>query len=143
MDTYLDKYLKSKQNCECVGGIIINPWDTRDISDYHRYKFHVVKQCGGKWGFPKGHIETEDTTLYDTAIREISEETGYSFNHLIEGNDYKLLSFDDNSTNILYIKNIAFYVFVLLKPENELKKTLIDTKEICDSKWANISYIQK
>ena len=30
-----------------------------------------------KWSFPKGHRESFDNSYYDTAIREVFEETGY------------------------------------------------------------------
>jgi 8-oxo-dGTP pyrophosphatase MutT (NUDIX family) len=30
----------------------------------------------GHWGFPKGHIETIDSDLATTALRELAEETG-------------------------------------------------------------------
>jgi hypothetical protein len=39
-----------------------------------------------KFGFPKGHYEKYDKTPYDTALRELNEETG-----LVE-NDFKLFS---------------------------------------------------
>ena len=32
----------------------------------------------GKWGFPKGHREPEDTSDLETAVRECFEETGYT-----------------------------------------------------------------
>ena len=35
----------------------------------------LVKQTTGDWGFPKGHIE-ENETEEETAIREVKEETG-------------------------------------------------------------------
>ena len=34
----------------------------------------MVKQLLGHWGFPKGHIE-KDETEYETALREVKEET--------------------------------------------------------------------
>lgn len=38
--------------------------------------FLVIRQNQGHWCFPKGHVEGEESE-YDTASREILEETGY------------------------------------------------------------------
>lgn len=40
-----------------------------------KIKFLLVKQKNGYYGFPKGHVEGEETEL-ETAKREIKEETG-------------------------------------------------------------------
>lgn len=37
-------------------------------------EFLLVRQYGGHWSFPKGHVE-EDESEYETALREIKEET--------------------------------------------------------------------
>ena len=37
-------------------------------------KVLVLKQVQGHWGFPKGHVENNETEI-ETAIREIKEET--------------------------------------------------------------------
>lgn len=37
-------------------------------------KILLVKQTQGHWGIPKGHVE-ENETEYETAIREVKEET--------------------------------------------------------------------
>lgn len=39
-------------------------------------KILVIQQAEGHWGFPKGHVEAEETEV-QTAIREIKEETNY------------------------------------------------------------------
>ena len=36
----------------------------------------LLRYPQGHWGFPKGHVEDSDTSLRDTAIRELKEETG-------------------------------------------------------------------
>jgi bis(5'-nucleosidyl)-tetraphosphatase len=41
------------------------------------YEFLVIQQRAGHWGFPKGHVETDETEQ-QTAIREVAEETGLS-----------------------------------------------------------------
>lgn len=45
----------------------------------------VQNRITKKWSFPKGHREDFDESYYDTAIREVFEETGY---RLYE--DYKI-----------------------------------------------------
>ena len=37
-------------------------------------KVLVIQQVKGHWGFPKGHVENQETEV-ETAIREIKEET--------------------------------------------------------------------
>ena len=51
----------------------------------------VYGKKSGKWGFPKGHQENNET-VEDTAIRELYEETGIKINQ-------------SNLTNKLRFKN--------------------------------------
>ena len=37
-------------------------------------KVLVLQQAAGHWGFPKGHVEKDETEV-ETAVREIKEET--------------------------------------------------------------------
>ena len=48
---------------KCCGCIILN-----------ENKVLLVKHNDGHWGFPKGHVEKDETEL-QTAIREVKEET--------------------------------------------------------------------
>ncbi len=41
----------------------------------HRLYTLVVRQNDGHWGFPKGHVENQETE-HETALREVKEETG-------------------------------------------------------------------
>ena len=52
--------MKFEKSCGCI--IIENS------------KVLLVKQIKGIWGFPKGHVEKDETEL-ETAIREVKEET--------------------------------------------------------------------
>ena len=45
--------------------------------DFGSIRYALVRQSGGQWGFPKGHMESGETET-ETAIREIGEETGLS-----------------------------------------------------------------
>ena len=55
--------MKNEKSCGCI--IIDNG------------KVLLVKQTAGHWGFPKGHVETNETEI-ETAIRETKEETNLS-----------------------------------------------------------------
>lgn len=62
----LDKILNKRTNKErekACGCIIIKD-----------NKVLLIKQTKGHWGFPKGHVETDETEI-ETAIREVKEET--------------------------------------------------------------------
>ena len=52
--------MKKEKSCGCI--IIENN------------KVLLIHQTKGHWGFPKGHIE-ENETEFDTALREVKEET--------------------------------------------------------------------
>lgn len=52
--------MKYEKSCGCI--IIDNG------------KVLLVKQTSGDWGFPKGHVENNETEI-ETAIRETKEET--------------------------------------------------------------------
>ena len=56
-------YETNKEREKSCGCIIIN-----------KNKVLLIKQTKGHWGFPKGHIEKDETEI-ETAIREVKEET--------------------------------------------------------------------
>lgn len=45
------------------------------IHDSATNSYLLVQSYSNRWGFPKGHIEGDETT-YETAQRELKEETG-------------------------------------------------------------------
>ena len=53
----------NKEREKSCGCIIIN-----------KNKVLLIKQTKGHWGFPKGHVEKDETEI-ETAIREVKEET--------------------------------------------------------------------
>ena len=53
----------NKEREKSCGCIIIN-----------KNKVLLIKQTKGHWGFPKGHVEKNETEI-ETAIREVKEET--------------------------------------------------------------------
>ena len=56
----MEEILKKEKSCGCI--IIDNE------------KVLLIKQTKGHWGFPKGHVEENETEV-ETAIREVKEET--------------------------------------------------------------------
>ena len=49
-----------------------------------KIKYLIIKQRGGHYGFPKGHMEGNETEL-ETARREVKEEVGITVSDFIEG----------------------------------------------------------
>ena len=82
-----------------------------------------------KWGFPKGHMESFETSDVQTAIRECQEETG-----LKEG-DYEILP-----GTLMY--NSYVFRYARLKG-SYLSKTLIKApdSELLDLKWISLDDI--
>ncbi|MCX6702454.1 MAG: NUDIX domain-containing protein [Candidatus Wolfebacteria bacterium] len=60
---------------EVSAGIIIYRKSDKD------YKFLLLYHGGGYWNFPKGHIESQEKS-WETAVREIREETGLKLTDL-------------------------------------------------------------
>ena len=68
----------NKEREKSCGCIIIN-----------KNKVLLIKQTKGHWGFPKGHVEKDETEI-ETAIREVKEETG------LDIKDLKLVGVNNN-----------------------------------------------
>ncbi len=60
----------------------------RKNEDRFDYDVLLVKHTLGHWGFPKGHMEADETER-ETALREVKEETGYT---VALENDYRGIS---------------------------------------------------
>lgn len=43
-----------------------------------KWQVFIVQSITGHWGFPKGHSNGPHETIYQTAERELREETGFS-----------------------------------------------------------------
>lgn len=104
--------MKFEKSCGCV---IIND-----------DKVLLVKQVDGHWGFPKGHVE-ENETEEETAIREVYEETNLQVE--IFSDFYKKVTYSPRE-NVM--KDVIFF---LARPKN------IDTKpqeaEISKVEWVS------
>lgn len=81
-------------------------------------KYLLVKGFTGKWSFPKGHREKNETPQ-ECAKREIYEETGIVIDDIKD----KKASF----VSIYYYFNFDF--------QEELPTNPIDTKEVKDIRW--------
>lgn len=97
-------------------------------------KFHgnieilLIKHVNsGHWSFPKGHIEIGETE-YQTALREIKEETGIDV--LIDTSFREIVSYspkkDTNKVVVYFLGKAKNYDFI---PQQE---------EISDIKWVEI-----
>ncbi|QGZ97538.1 NUDIX domain-containing protein [Mycoplasma sp. NEAQ87857] len=86
------------------------------------YKVLLIKQINGNWGFPKGHMEDNETD-YDTAKREIFEETSLTevklFDYSYESN-YQLAN--GNNKNVKYFLAYDYGKKQPRKQESELLK---------------------
>ena len=94
--------------------------------------FLVYGRQSKKWGFPKGHMEINETEQM-TALREFYEETGYRFK------DQENLSFQRR----LQVKNNIYFQMVI-KDIDELHKTrnmIPDQAEILKAEWKDMKSI--
>ena len=104
--------LKKEKSCGCI--VIKNN------------KVLLIKQVTGNWGFPKGHVE-KDETEYETALREVKEETNL---------DVKIIS--DKRYTMNYLTERGSYKQVVLFVANEIRgKIKRQEAEIDDIKWLN------
>ena len=94
-----------------------------------------VKNLSGKivWTFPKGHIEKSET-IENTALREVSEETGYSC-EIIKPLGKTQYSF--RHKNKFISKKVVWF---LMSP---LKKIGIHDHEILTTRWVKINEARK
>ena len=87
-------------------------------------KILLVKMHNGNWGFPKGHIE-KDETKEETAIREVLEETNVRIK-IIPNFEREIKYIPNEKT----IKKVT--IFMGITQDEEIT---IDTFEIEDFKW--------
>jgi bis(5'-nucleosidyl)-tetraphosphatase len=88
----------------------------------------VKSRAYGHWGFPKGHVENDESEE-QTAIREVFEETGLSVDLL---NGFKAKTQYLLSKDIL--KEVIYFVGISLG-----ESINIQTEEIQEYKWLKYS----
>ncbi|MFA7074407.1 MAG: NUDIX domain-containing protein [Endomicrobiaceae bacterium] len=85
------------------------------IKNNIKYFLLVYSARNGEWGFPKGHIENNETEK-ETAVREIFEETGISVKDIIFIDGFKCTdSYNINGTlpdtaGSIIKKNVIYYL---------------------------------
>jgi tRNA nucleotidyltransferase (CCA-adding enzyme) len=99
----------TNKKSRCFGGI---------IKCSSTGKYLLVKGFTGKWSFPKGHMEKNESAL-DCAKREIYEETGIKIENF----------------NSPIFKCVSIHRYFTIDFETEISTQPIDTKEIIDIKW--------
>ena len=113
---YVVKHYKLNDNFDyenSCGAIVFNE---------NTEKILLVKMHNGNWGFPKGHIE-KDETKEETAIREVLEETNV---RIIPDFEREIKYIPNEKT----IKKVTIFMGITQDEE-----VTIDTFEIEDFKW--------
>lgn len=87
-------------------------------------KVLLIKQNGGDWTFPKGHVEENETEI-ETAIREVKEETNIDVE--IEGNKRYTIEY---MTDKGILKEVVFFTAQMVGGEIKAQES-----EIMDIKW--------
>lgn len=97
----------------------------------------VYSKRNNEWGFPKGHIEPNETEL-ETAKREIKEETGITNLTFVKDfrccDTYKIKGTLSSTKNRIIDKNVIYY---LARTREDFKCSVDD--EIGQGKWLNYS----
>ena len=87
-------------------------------------KILLVKMHNGNWGFPKGHIESNETKE-ETAIREVFEETNIKIK-IIPNFEREIKYIPNENT----IKKVTFFAGI-----TQEENVTVDSQEIEDFKW--------
>lgn len=106
--------LKKEKSCGCI------------IVDDD--KVLLIQQNKGHWGFPKGHVENDETEI-ETAIREVREETNIDV-EVEKEKRYSMSYYMDNGI----LKEVVLF---LAHPKN--KNFIPQQEEIQDIKWLSIN----
>lgn len=102
---------KDQKNVMCSGIIPIS---------YIGRKVLMIKHPEGHWGFPKGHVEFDETEI-TAAKRELYEETGISLNFVLDTEKYRytIVYLCKENGNIVK-KSVTFFLGVTCKTDVEL-----------------------
>ncbi|MFA6941582.1 MAG: NUDIX domain-containing protein [Clostridiaceae bacterium] len=86
----------------------------------------ICQKNDSHWGFPKGHVEDIETE-YETAKREVKEETGLTINIL---DNFRV-------TDKYFVKGNTMKEVVFFLGKAEDAKVTIQPEEVTDYKWAD------
>lgn len=84
----------------------------------------LVKQTAGHWGFPKGHVEANETEI-ETAIRETKEETNLSV-EIVSNARYTMEYVIDEDIH----KEVVYFI-----AKETTNNVIAQESEISDIKW--------
>ena len=115
---YVVNYYKLENNFKyenSCGAIVFNE---------NTEKVLLVKMHNGNWGFPKGHIESNETKE-QTAIREVFEETNIKIK-IIPNFEREIKYIPNENT----IKKVTFFAGI-----TQEENVIVETHEIEDFKW--------
>jgi 8-oxo-dGTP pyrophosphatase MutT (NUDIX family) len=100
------------------------------IYDIKNPLFLLVKHKGGHWGFPKGHVE-EDETEEETAIREVGEEVALFDYEIVKDFKYcQTYSFYRKDVGKI-MKQAIFFIGII----KEKKEINIQEEELTGYGW--------
>lgn len=108
--------MKKEKSC---GAVVIK-------KENDELKFLIIRQHDDCWGFPKGHVE-ENETEEETSIREIKEETNIDVE--IDNKFRKVITYSPKEG---VIKDVV--IFIGKATSDDLK---IDPNELLEAKWVN------
>lgn len=136
-----------------------------DIKDWNNFKGHIV--AGGfvyakkekkflalyhkdlkMFLYPGGHIDNNDKSILETAIREVTEETGFYNLKQINFCNNKLVPLDIDTHLVTYNDRLKLpehfhYEFRYLFEIDEIKEPIIDKEELERFKWIDIEEFKK
>ena len=115
---YVVNYYKLENNFKyenSCGAIVFNE---------NTEKVLLVKMHNGNWGFPKGHIESNETKE-ETAIREVFEETNIKIK-IIPNFEREIKYIPNENT----IKKVTFFAGI-----TQEENVIVESHEIEDFKW--------
>ena len=93
-------------------------------------KVLLIQQTKGHWGFPKGHMEKNETEI-ETAIREVKEETNLDVN-IYPNKRYTMEYVTDKGI----LKQVVFYIAKKVGGEIKVQESEVNTIKWLDFREA-------
>ena len=100
-------------------------------------KVLMIQHPEGHWGFPKGHVEFDETDI-TAAKRELFEETGITLNFVLDTKKYRYtIVYLCTENGIIVKKTVTFFLGVTCKTDVELNS------HFKDYKWVDLEDINE